>query len=95
MSLYMVIEIKVNNPSMYKKYINEVSDIIEKYGGKYVVRSEDITTLSGDWSPERIIIIKFKDEKQIKKCFSSEEYQEIAPLRENSTESKAIIVKEI
>jgi len=93
MSVYMVIEIKVNNPSMYNKYIKTVPDIIEKYGGKYVVRSEDINTLSGDWDPERIIIIKFKNEKQIQECFSSEEYQEIAPLRENSTESKAILVK--
>ncbi len=36
-----------------------VSSIIQKHGGQYLLRGGQITPLAGDWTPERIILIKF------------------------------------
>lgn len=77
----------------YLQYINAVKPIVSKYHGRYIVRSEKITALSTEWSPNRVIIIEFDTREQLEMCFSSEEYKQIAILRENSVDSKAIIIE--
>jgi uncharacterized protein (DUF1330 family) len=93
MAVYLIIEIAVKDREMYLQYVERVPAIIEKHGGRYLARGGEITPLMGDWNPERIILIEFDSDDQIKKCFASSEYLEIAPLRENSTISKSIIVE--
>ena len=93
MSVYMIIEIKVIDEEMYAEYVEKVPEIVRKYGGRYVVRGGKITPLSGDWNPERIVILEFADIEQLRKCFGSPEYLEIAPIRERSVVGKSIIVE--
>lgn len=93
MAAFLIIDIKVYNKELYQEYISKAKNIIKKYGGKYIAKSNNILPLSENWKPERIVIIKFDDAEKINQCFSSEEYQKIKHLRENSTESKAIIMK--
>jgi uncharacterized protein (DUF1330 family) len=40
----------------------------------------------------RIILIEFDTAEQVERCFGSAEYLALAPLREQSTTSRAIIV---
>ena len=93
MSLYMVVEIEVKDPELYEEYVEKVYDIVTKYGGKYLVRGGSITPTSTSWIPDRLIIIEFQNKKQVKDCFQSSEYLELAPLREKSTLSKTILVE--
>jgi uncharacterized protein (DUF1330 family) len=89
----MIIETEVKDKKMYGQYIEKVSAIIEKFGGRYLIRGGKIISLSESWNPERISIIEFESVQKIKECFSSPEYQKIAPLRENSTITRAIVVE--
>lgn len=82
-----------DNEGSYRDYIQEVKPIVERFGGKYLVRTEDIAHLSEDWKPDRIIIIEFPSKELLDSCFCSEQYQKIKSKRENSVKSMAIIVK--
>lgn len=77
----------------YQEYIELVKPIVESYGGRYLVRSNKITALQNKWIPDRVIIIEWKTGEQLEACFSSEEYRAIAGKRENSVDSRAIIVE--
>lgn len=92
MPVYMVIEIKVLNPELYARYVEKVPDIIKKHGGRYLVRGGEVTPMFGNWKPERIILLEFDNPEKLRNCFNSEEYLELAPFRENSTITKAILV---
>jgi uncharacterized protein (DUF1330 family) len=92
MAVYMIIEITVKDHHLYSEYVEKVPKVIEKFGGDYLVRGGKITPLSGNWNPERVILIKFATMDQLQKCFRSPEYLALAPLREQSTASKSIIV---
>ena len=92
MPVYLIIEIKTINPEIYSEYVARVSDIVVTHGGRYLVRGGKITPMLGDWHPERIILIEFDSIEQLQECFSSADYLELAPLRERSTTSRAIIV---
>jgi len=91
MSVYMIIESKIKNIDKYNQYINQVSPIVEKYGGRYHVRGENIRSF-GTWKPERIIIIEFPSEDNIQKWLASPEYNAIVHLREEGADTQAIII---
>lgn len=84
---------KTRTENKYLEYIEKVVPIVKKYNGRYIVRSEKITSLSEEWTPSRVIIIEFDTKEQLETCFASEEYRKIAQLRENSVKSSAIIVE--
>lgn len=77
----------------YLEYINAVTPIVNKYHGRYIVRSEKILSLNPKWNPDRVIIIEFDTREHLDACFSSDEYKKIAFLRENSVDSRAIIIE--
>lgn len=94
--VYFVVTIysdKEKNNEDYLEYIKEVKPIVNKYHGRYIVRSERITALSPDWNPDRVVIIEFDTRRQLESCFMSEEYKRIAFLRENTVDSRAIIIE--
>jgi len=95
--VYFVVLVNTENKSdrkEYDDYIVKVKPIVEKYGGKYIVRSERITALSDKlWKPDRIIIIQWSNKEKLLDCFNSKEYMSIKSKRENSVESQAIIVE--
>jgi uncharacterized protein (DUF1330 family) len=93
MSVYMVIESKVKNPERYREYQSKVPGTIARYGGRYLARGEGVTPLSGDWKPERMILLEFPDERHIRDWLASPEYRAIAPLREAGAETRAVIVE--
>ena len=93
MSVYMIVEITVKNSELYSRYVAQVPQVVDKYGGRYLIRGGKVTPLAGDWNPERIILLEFEMAEQLRRCFGSPEYLEIASLREQSTISKSIVVE--
>jgi len=92
MSVYMIIDSRVKDAEKYRQYIDQVSPIVKKYGGRYHVRGEKIKSL-GAWNPERIIVIEFPTEDHIRRWLTSSEYKAIAPLREEGAETQAILAE--
>jgi uncharacterized protein (DUF1330 family) len=91
--VYLIAEVEVVNPELYARYAESVPAIIKKYGGRYLVRGGRVSPMSGDWNPQRLIVMEFESAEQLKRCFASPEYLEILPLREQSTASRAIVVE--
>jgi uncharacterized protein (DUF1330 family) len=91
MPVYMIIDSRVKDIEKYQQYIDQVSPIVTKYGGRYHVRGEKIRSF-GTWKPERIIVLEFPTEEHIQRWLESHEYRDIAPLREEGAETRAILV---
>ncbi len=93
MAVYMIVELEVLDPETYARYVERVPALVQKHGGRYVVRGDAVTPLGGGWDPERIVVIEFESADQMERCFASEEYRQLAPLRESSTVSRSILVE--
>lgn len=94
MSVYMIIDAKINDEQKYRQYVQKATKIVQHYNGKYLSRGSKIITLSKNWNPQRIVIIKFESLEKLQTCFKSKQYLEIKHLREESCESKAVIVED-
>lgn len=94
MSCYFIVSVYEDEgrKENYAEYIKLVKPIVEKYEGEYLVRTDDVFTLSDSWKPDRLIVIRFPDRKALDQCFSSKEYIDIMHKRETDVDSRAIIV---
>lgn len=96
--IYFAVTIKIEEErgrGEYGEYICQVKPIVERYGGRYIIRSEQITPLHTDWQPDRFVLIEFPTRDALNQCFDSEEYRKIAGKRINSVNSQAIIIEEV
>lgn len=62
MGCYFIVDVYINKEKrrgQYDDYIAKVIPIVESYGGQYLARSENITSLSALRKPDRVIIIQF------------------------------------
>jgi uncharacterized protein (DUF1330 family) len=92
MPVFFLAEIDVFDIEKYNSYIEKASHIVRLYGGEYVFRSDHIVPVSGNWTPRRLVMIQFKNKTDIQRCFGSKEYLQIKYLREQSTESRSVII---
>jgi len=89
----MIIEtLEITCEKTYKEYAEKAKPVLESFGAEYLAVSDNVLPISGNWEPEKILIIEFPDAETFHRCFKSEEYQQIKPLRENSVKSKVILV---
>jgi uncharacterized protein (DUF1330 family) len=51
MSVYMIIDSNVKDREKYEQYIDQVSPVVAKYGGRYHVRGGEIRSY-GTWEPD-------------------------------------------
>ena len=93
MTVYVIIDIKILDPRIYAEYVRRVPPIVKKFGGRYLARGGEITTVEGIWHPERVIILEFDSAEKVKEWFTSAEYNEVASLRQNSTITNAIMIE--
>ncbi len=102
--ILMVLDITAHDSLQYQQYRLKVEPLIEKFGGKYLVRSggmafdtkpeRKIIPIEGNWNPDRFIIVQWNSMEELQAFANSEEYRAVADLREKSANTKSIIVKE-
>ena len=92
MPVFFLAEIEVFDYEKYHAYIDRASEIVRQFGGEYIFRSDHIVPVSGNWTPHRLVLIRFNSKTDIQLCFGSEEYQRIKHLREQSTKSRSVII---
>jgi uncharacterized protein (DUF1330 family) len=93
MPVYLIIDLTVIDQDVYEEYMERVPAVVEQYGGRYLVRTGQVAALAGDWQPERIVVVEFDSSDQVQEFYASPEFQELAPLREQSTDSRIILVE--
>ncbi len=89
MAAYLLAVCEVTNPNEnFKKYIGRSSEMIERHGGKYVVRGPAKQVLKGDLLEGKIVIIsEWPSQDAIAEMLADPEYvNDVAPLREGTGE---------
>lgn len=93
MSVYMVVDIDVKDQEAYEEYRRLVPPLIEKYGGRYLVRGGEITSLEGGWDLHRVVILEFPSAERAMELFTSDEYAPVAEIRRRAADSKIFVVE--
>ena len=92
MAAYVMAQLNVHDADGFQRYREKVTAIIERYGGKYLVRGGDITQLEETGPAARVVIIEFPDRASALAWYQSPDYQAILPLRLNAATGPAAII---
>ena len=56
---YVLLQVNVNDPEVFKKYPELSEKIISKFGGKYLFRGGEFEVLEGSWDFKRNVLLEF------------------------------------
>ena len=73
MAAYVIADVNVTNPELFKKYSEQVPATVEQYGGKYLIRGGEVEKAEGDWGPTRVVVIEFENMSMLQEWYSSHE----------------------
>ena len=95
MAVYAIGDIDVFDPDGYERYKRDVPDIVERYGGRYLVRGGSAETLEGDWQPNRIVILEFPSMEALRRFYDAHDFADLKMQRMACSHSKMIAVEGI
>ena len=93
MSAYVIGEIEVTDAAVYEDYRKQVLAVVQKYGGKFLVRGGRVEALEGGWTPKRVVVLEFPSFEQAQKWYRSPEYAPLIALRKRASRGKLILVE--
>lgn len=93
MSAYVIGEIEVTDAAAYEEYRRQVLPVVQKYGGRFIVRGGKVEALEGGWAPRRLVALEFPSMEQARKFYRSPEYAPLIALRQKASRGKLVLVE--
>ena len=85
--------IKVNDPFKLEEYKKSVGQVVERYGGRYLVLGGQMHVVEGEWKPVYPVIIEFPNLEHAHSWYNSDEYRELKTLRQSAGEFNAVFIE--
>ena len=89
---YLLGQITINDKDQYKKYDSKIGDVIEEFGGKYLMKGGFRVVQEGNPSWQRDVLVEFKDVETAQRFFSSKKFKDISKFRKASSNGFLILV---
>ncbi len=93
MSVYVIVNIDIQDAAAYEAYKAAAPALIRKHGGEYLARGGASEVLEGEWVPSRIALLKFPDLAAVKAFLSDPEYQPLRALRHRVAHTQMVAVE--
>ena len=93
MSAYIIAEVEVHDLETYATYRAQTPGVVERYGGRFVVRGGAAETLEGAGPPGRLVVLEFPDLASARRFYGSAEYQAIIGIRQRAATSRVVLVE--
>jgi uncharacterized protein (DUF1330 family) len=93
MSAYIIANVTVTNPAQYEEYKKWSSAAMQAHKAEVCVRGGATEVLEGDWSPERIVVLKFPSMEAAKAFNASPEYSKARDARQGAAVMRMIVVE--
>ncbi len=90
---YLIVEVEVTDPAAYEKYRAIAPAILERHGGRIIVRGGRMESVEGGWSPERLVVAEFPSFDQAQAFYHSPEYQRAVRLRLAAAKCKGVLIE--
>ncbi len=93
MAAYLVADIHISDPVLFREFVEGVPATVEKYGGRYLVRGGKFEIAHGDWTPDRVIVAEFGSMDQATAWYDSPEFEGLKPTLTRSSNSNFVFVE--
>jgi uncharacterized protein (DUF1330 family) len=92
-SAYIIANVTVTNPEQYETYKKLSTIAMQAHGAEVCVRGGPVEVLEGDWSPSRIVVLKFPSLDQARAFNASAEYEAARQSRQGVAVMRMVLVE--
>ncbi|NUZ04999.1 DUF1330 domain-containing protein [Piscinibacter koreensis] len=93
MSAYVISNVHVTDPAQYENYKRLSTIAMQAHGAEVCVRGGAVELLEGDWQPERVVVLKFKDVAAARAFYDSPEYRAAREARAGAADMRMVVVE--
>lgn len=93
MPAYLMVRAKVTDMEQYQEYMKLTPAILEKYGGRFIIRGGEKVILEGPEVTERMVMVKFDSVDAARRMYDSDEYQAAIKVRQAAAEASFIVME--
>lgn len=93
MTAYLIADVDVTDPALFKEYARDVPATEAHYGGRYLGRGGPTKVLEGDWQPHRLVIVEFPNMDSLLAWYESPEYAHLKALRQRCAKTRIIALE--
>ena len=90
---YIIASVTVTNPEQYEEYKRWSTAAIQVHGAEVLVRGGRVEVLEGDWTPSRIVLLKFPSVEQARAFNNSTEYDAARQSRQGIAVMRMVLVE--
>ena len=90
---YVIAYVQVTDPAHYEEYKKWSTQAMQEHGAEVCVRGGQVKVLEGDWSPERVVVLKFPSMAAAQDYYDSETYRKGRAARANAAIMRMIVVE--
>ena len=92
-SAYIIANVTVTNPEQYETYKKLSSIAMQVHGAEVCVRGGKVEVIEGDWSPSRLVVLKFPDMEKAQAFNASAEYEAARQSRQGIAVMRMVLVE--
>lgn len=93
MPAFLVAQIDVHDPVGFEEYRARVAPVVQAYGGRYMVRTDQLEPLEGAAPKGRLVILEFPSMDAARSFYRSADYAPLLQRRLASTASDIVLVE--
>ncbi|HKS29840.1 MAG TPA: DUF1330 domain-containing protein [Pyrinomonadaceae bacterium] len=93
MKYYCVAELDIIDQSWVAEYVENVTKLVERYGGKYLARTSNVERLEGEGRlPQVFLIVEWPSKDAALSFYNSEEYRPYLKARTGGARNELVLV---
>ncbi|MGN6183831.1 MAG: DUF1330 domain-containing protein [Thermoanaerobaculia bacterium] len=93
MKYYSIAEIHIIDRAWVQRYVQNVTQMVERYGGRYLARSSNAEKWEGDRAlPQIFLLVEWPSREAAQAFYESDEYQPYLKERLNGSKSEMVLV---
>ena len=92
-SAYIIAHVEVTDPAQYEEYKKWSTAAMQAHGAEVCARGGRIEVLEGDWTPQRMVLLKFPSMEAARKFSDSPEYGKARASRQGAAVMRMVLVE--
>ncbi len=89
---YWIVHVTVTKPDAYAEYIRLDTPVVERFGGRFIVRGGQHETPETP-QKDRHVVVEFPDYATALACYKSDAYRQAAAIRLANADSDIVIIE--
>ena len=92
-SAYVLANVDVTDPVQYEQYKKLSTLAMQAHGAEVCIRGGKVEVLEGDWSPTRVVLLKFPTAEAARAFYDSAEYQAAKAARQGAAVMRMVLIE--